>query len=62
MDVIISFLTDAAKIVFASAVVGFFIPAFGASVTNTMFTGGAIMTIFLLTVAVGLSKLKKSKI
>jgi hypothetical protein len=37
MDVIINFLTDAAKIIFGSAVVGFFIPSFGGHISNSIF-------------------------
>lgn len=59
MDVSINFLTDAAKIVFGSAVVGFFVPAFGSSISNNIMIGGIGITILFLAVAVSLSRLKE---
>lgn len=58
MDVIINFLTDAAKIIFGSAVVGFFIPSFGGHVSNSIFIGGAGITVLFLAIAVALSRIK----
>lgn len=56
MAVIIDFLTDAAKIVFGSAVIGFFIPGVTGEVTKTMFAAGSIVTAVFLILAVILSK------
>lgn len=56
MAVIIDFLTDAAKIVFGSAVVGFFIPGVAGDITRNIFLGGSIATAILLILAVTLSK------
>ena len=58
MDIIIGFLADAAKIIFASAVVGFFVPSFGGNVSNSIFIGGAGITILFLAIAVALSRIK----
>lgn len=61
MSVIIDFLTDGAKIVFGSAVVGFFIPGIAGEVTRAVFIFGSIATAVLLVLAVILSeKIKKS--
>ncbi|MBI2454222.1 MAG: hypothetical protein HYV54_01440 [Parcubacteria group bacterium] len=56
MSVIIDFLTDGAKIVFGSTVVGFFIPGITSEVTKTMFIAGGIVTAVFLILAVILSK------
>ena len=56
MTVIIDFLTDAAKIVFGSAVIGFFIPGLTSEITKTMLFGGVVVTAVFLVLAVVLSK------
>ncbi len=56
MGVIIDFLTDGAKIVFGSAVVGFFIPGVPGEITKTMFIAGGIVTAMFLILAMILSK------
>ena len=61
MAVIIDFLTDAAKIVFGSAVVGFFIPGVSGEVNQQMFIGGIMVTaIFLFLAAVLSEQIQKS--
>lgn len=50
------FLTDAAKISFGSAVVGFFIPGIGVSVTTQAFAGGVFTTVVCLVLATLLDK------
>lgn len=59
MDVIINFLTDAAKIIFGSAVVGFFIPGIAGSISFVLFVGGLFATISMLTFAAILSHKNK---
>lgn len=61
MDVIINFLTDAAKIIFGSAVVGFFIPGIVGNVSATLFLGGILVTITFLFFAAFLSKQKQTR-
>ncbi|MEK7621977.1 MAG: hypothetical protein AAB415_02245 [Patescibacteria group bacterium] len=62
MEIIINFLSDAAKIVFGSAVVGFFIPGLSDKITWAVLLGGVGVTAGFLTAAVSLSKrLKQSK-
>ena len=56
MDVIINFLIDAAKIIFGSAVVGFFIPGIVGDISTTLFLGGIFVTITFLLLAASLSK------
>ncbi len=46
MEVVIDFFGDAAKIVFASAVVGFFIPGFSKEVAGTTLLGGLRRRLF----------------
>lgn len=61
MSVIVDFLTDAAKIIFGSAIVGFFIPGISGSVTTTAFFSGIVTTAGFLVFASVLSKnLKQS--
>jgi len=59
MEIIINFLTDAAKIVFGSAVVGFFIPGLSGKITWVVLLGGVGATAGFLTLAVSLSKRPK---
>lgn len=59
MQIIVEFLRDAAKIVFGSAVVGFFIPGLVGDVSFNTFIIGVIATVVLLVLAVILSKQKK---
>lgn len=60
MNIIVDFLKDAAKIVFGSAVVGFFIPGLAdGGVKIGVFFGGIVATVTFLILAVVLSKLKK---
>jgi len=62
MEIIVNFLGDAAKIVFGSTVVGFFIPNLSGKITWVVLCGGAIVTVGFLAMAVSLSKrLKQSK-
>ena len=56
MNVIIDFLTDSAKIVFGSAVIGFFIPGISGQITNIVFVGGIFATAIFLGIAVILSR------
>ncbi|OGF49363.1 hypothetical protein A3G55_01690 [Candidatus Giovannonibacteria bacterium RIFCSPLOWO2_12_FULL_44_25] len=60
MEVITDFLTDSAKIVFGSAVIGFFIPGIVGPISLTTFAGGAVATTALLTLATLLSTKFKS--
>ena len=61
MNVIIDFLTDAAKIIFGSAVVGFFVPSISGEIIKAMFFGGATATlVFLVLAAVLSNKIKKT--
>lgn len=62
MIIIIDFLKDGAKIVFGSAVVGFFIPSITGTITRGVFWGGVVATIFLLGLAIVLAKKFKVKI
>lgn len=59
MEVVVDFLTDAAKIVFASAVIGFFIPGLSGEVTTQMFSAGIVATASFLVLAAALSKRSK---
>ena len=59
MEIIVNFLGDASKIIFGSAVVGFFIPGLAGRVTAVTFIAGSLATIFFLWLAVLLSKLNK---
>lgn len=61
MEVITDFLTDSAKIVFGSAVIGFFIPGIVGPISTSTFAGGAVATALLLTLAVILSTTYKIK-
>jgi len=62
MGIIINFLGDAAKIVFGSAVVGFFVPGLSGKITWAVLLGGIGVTAGFLISAVSLSKrLKQSK-
>lgn len=61
MEVITDFLTDSAKIVFGSAVIGFFIPGIVGPISPVTFAGGAVATALLLTLAVILSTTYKIK-
>lgn len=62
MEIIINFLGDASKIIFGSAVVGFFIPGLSGKITWAVLFGGIFGTAVFLIVAVSLSKrLKRSK-
>ncbi|MBI2465798.1 MAG: hypothetical protein HYV66_01035 [Candidatus Sungbacteria bacterium] len=56
MEVVVDFLTDASKIIFGSAVVGFFIPGLSGEITATMFFGGISATMVFLTLAAILSR------
>jgi len=56
MNVIVDFLTDSAKIIFGSAVVGFFIPGVSGQITNSIFVSGILTTAVFLGTAVILSK------
>lgn len=56
MSVIIDFLTDAAKIIFGSAVVGFFIPGVAGEVNRMILFGGITTTAVFLSIAVALSE------
>ena len=62
MEIIVNFLGDTAKIIFGSAVVGFFIPGLVGKVTVATFIIGGLATIFFLWLAVLLSKLKKKRV
>jgi len=62
MEIIINFLGDSAKIIFGSAVVGFFIPGLAGKVTLVTFVTGSLLTFVFLWLAVVLSRLKKKKI
>lgn len=59
MEVIVNFLTDSAKIVFGSAVIGFFIPGIVGPISLAVFASGAIATIVLLFLAVIISNISK---
>ncbi len=59
MEIIINFLSDAAKIIFGSAVLGFFVPGIAGKVTLTLFFSGLIATMVFLGLAVVLSNRKK---
>jgi len=59
MEVIIGFLRDAAKIMFGSVIVAFFVPTLGGQVTWLGFGGGIIATAVCLMLAIILSKKKK---
>jgi len=61
MEVITDFLTDSAKIVFGSAVIGFFIPGIVGPISSNVFIGGTIATFTLLFFAVALSTIKRTK-
>ncbi|MEK7560256.1 MAG: hypothetical protein AAB522_03075 [Patescibacteria group bacterium] len=56
MKVIVDFLTDSAKIVFGSAIIGFFIPGISGAITIQAFVGGVFTTIVFLTTASLLDK------
>ena len=58
MQIIVEFLRDAAKIVFGSAIVGFFIPGLAGDVSFRTFVGGVVSTMVLLVLAVILSRRK----
>ncbi|MEK7209018.1 MAG: hypothetical protein AAB677_02045 [Patescibacteria group bacterium] len=62
MEIIINFLSDAGKIIFGSAVVGFFIPSLAGRVSFATFVIGSLATIIFLWLAVVLLNLKKKKI
>lgn len=56
MKIIIDFLSDSAKIVFGSAVIGFFIPGISGAITTQAFVGGVFTTVVFLTTATLLDK------
>lgn len=58
---VVNFLRDSAKIVFGSFVVGAFLSFPEKPVSWTMFSIGAILTVFLLLTAVGGAKYIKEK-
>ena len=59
MEVVTDFLTDSAKIVFGSAVIGFFIPGIVGPISLAVFASGAIATNVLLSLAVIISNISK---
>ena len=61
MEIIINFLGDAAKIIFGSAIVGFFIPSLPGRVSFAAFITGSLATIIFLWLAMVLLRLKKRK-
>ena len=59
MKIISDFLSDIAKIVFGSAVVGYFLPGFAGEVSFRIFIGGLLSTVLSLVLAVKLSNNNK---
>lgn len=56
MNVLVDFFTDSAKIIFGSAVIGYFIPSISGNVSSPMLISGIAATGMFLGIASLLSK------